>query len=79
MKPEVGSWYRNGEDLFQIVAIDEGDGILEIQHVDGDIEDMDFEDWNDAVEDGTVKLANDPDEEDTELDDEEYVEEGDGE
>lgn len=48
--PAIGHWYRrpNGK-LFEIVAIDEVDGTLEIQHFDGTIGEIDLEVWPDLI------------------------------
>lgn len=42
----IGDWYRsiNG-DRFEIVALDEDEDTLEIQHFDGAIEELDFDTW----------------------------------
>ena len=44
--PEVGSWYRrlNG-NLFEVVAVDEEDATVELQHFDGTIEEVELESW----------------------------------
>lgn len=53
--PRVGDWYQsiNG-DRFEIVAVDEDEGTLDLQHYDGAIEEMDFDSWRemdvDAIE-----------------------------
>lgn len=48
--PAIGHWYRrpNGR-LFEIVAIDEADGTLEIQYFDGTLGEIDMEVWPDLV------------------------------
>ena len=45
-QPRVGDWYQaiNG-DKFEIVALDEDEATLEIQHYDGAVEEIDFESW----------------------------------
>ena len=45
-KPIIGDWYQsiNG-DRFEIVALDEDEATLEIQHFDGAIEEIDFDTW----------------------------------
>ena len=44
--PEVGQWYRNEQGgLFEVVALDEEDGVVEIQYFDGTIEELDREAW----------------------------------
>ena len=49
--PKVGSWYRNLEDdrLFEIVAMDEDDGTIEIQYFESEIEELDTETWDELV------------------------------
>jgi hypothetical protein len=45
--PTVTQWYRHldkGQD-FQVTAIDDGEQTVELQHFDGDIEEVDLEDW----------------------------------
>ncbi len=45
--PEVGSWYRRLDGrLFEVVAVDEGDGSVEIQYFDGTIGALDLEVWH---------------------------------
>lgn len=44
--PIVGHWYRRGKrNLFEVVAIDEDDLTMELQHFDGTIEEVEFENW----------------------------------
>jgi len=47
LPPEVGLWYahRDKGQIFQVVAIDEHDGVIEIQNFDGDVDELDFEAW----------------------------------
>ena len=44
--PLIGSWYRhpNGS-LFEVVAVDEEDGTVELQHFDGTLDEVDLETW----------------------------------
>ncbi|MGH8167899.1 MAG: DUF6763 family protein [Woeseiaceae bacterium] len=44
--PLIGSWYRhpNG-NLFEVVAVDEEDATIELQHFDGTIDEVDLETW----------------------------------
>jgi hypothetical protein len=45
-KPGVGAWYRlNGGPPFEVVALDDDDGTIEVQYVDGTLEELDLEDW----------------------------------
>lgn len=60
-QPGIGEWYRrDSENLFEVVAIDEDDGTIEIQYFDGTVEEMDFEDWNAACEEGALRTADPP-------------------
>lgn len=45
-EPRIGDWYQsiNG-DKFEIVALDDDEATLEIQHYDGAVEEIDFETW----------------------------------
>jgi len=45
---------------FEVVALDDDDGTIEIQYFDGTVEEMDIEDWEDAVEDGALEAARSP-------------------
>ncbi|MGE0080774.1 MAG: DUF6763 family protein [Thiohalomonadaceae bacterium] len=45
--PVVGNWYRHLDKgyRFEVVAVDEDEGTVEIQHFDGDIEALDIDTW----------------------------------
>ena len=59
--PGIGEWYRsNGGGTFEVVAVDDDDGTIEIQYFDGTIEEMDREDWDAQWEDGTLQTAEAP-------------------
>ena len=60
-KPSVGDWYRlNGGELFEVVAIDDDDGTIEIQYFDGTLEEMDFEDWESHCDERALEAAEPP-------------------
>jgi hypothetical protein len=46
-EPAAGRWYRDLEEdeSFLVLSIDEDAEIIEIQHVDGDIEEIDLDTW----------------------------------
>jgi hypothetical protein len=45
---KIGDWYRKvAGELFEIVAIDEADGTIEIQYFDGTVEELEIEAWYD--------------------------------
>ncbi len=44
--PRIGEWYQAGNgDKFEIVALDEEEATLEIQHYDGAVEEVDLDSW----------------------------------
>ena len=60
-QPGIGDWYRlNGGALFEVVALDDDDGTIEIQYFDGTVEEMDIEDWDTQWEDGALESAEAP-------------------
>ena len=61
MKPTIGNWYRiQGGDSFEVVAIDDDDGTIELQYFDGTVEEMDIEDWQAAQENGALEEVEAP-------------------
>lgn len=60
-QPAIGDWYRlSGGSLFEVVALDEDDGTIEIQYFDGTVEEMDVEDWEAQWDDGALESAEAP-------------------
>ncbi len=60
-EPNVGDWYRlNGGELFEVVAVDDEDGTVEIQYFDGTVEEMDLEDWEAQCEERALESADPP-------------------
>jgi hypothetical protein len=60
-QPAIGDWYRlSGGALFEVVALDDDDGTIEIQYFDGTVEEMDIEDWETQCEDGALEAAEAP-------------------
>jgi hypothetical protein len=61
MKPVVGQWYRGvTNELFEVVAIDDGDETIEIQFFDGTVTEMDFDSWNQQLMDRMLDAADAP-------------------
>jgi len=53
LQPVVGHWYshRDKGAMFQVVALDEDSGTIEIQEFDGGIDELDLDEWRElAVE-----------------------------
>ena len=50
LHPVIGQWFRrrNGT-LFEVVAIDEDGGTVELQQFDGTIDEIDLEVWSDLL------------------------------
>src|SRR5580692_2305149 len=46
-EPTVGQWYEDleNEEQFQVLKVDEDQEIVEIQHLDGDLEELDIDGW----------------------------------
>jgi hypothetical protein len=46
-EPTVGQWYEDleNEETFQVLKVDEDKETVEIQHLDGDIEEFDVDGW----------------------------------
>jgi hypothetical protein len=45
--PVVGNWYQHLDkgQTFSVVALNEDEGLVEVQHFDGDLEEIDSETW----------------------------------
>jgi hypothetical protein len=60
-QPEIGAWYRlRGGESFEVVAVDEDDGTIEMQAFDGTVEEMDIEDWDSQRAAGEIENAQAP-------------------
>ena len=46
-EPVAGKWYRDLEEdeSFQVLSVDEDEELVEVQHLDGDIEEIDLDTW----------------------------------
>ena len=46
-EPTVGQWYEDAEneETFMVLKVDEDQELIEIQHLDGDVEEMDIDGW----------------------------------
>lgn len=47
LTPRVGSWYQELEQelIFEVVAYDEDEQTIEIQYIDGELDEFDEENW----------------------------------
>ncbi len=70
--PVPGQWYESLEDeeTFQVLSIDEDSELIELQYEDGDVEEIDYETWQEL----DLELTDEPEgwsgSEDDEKDDE---------
>jgi hypothetical protein len=47
-EPAKGQWYQNVEEdeTFRVLSVDEDEELVEIEYLDGDIEEMDIDTWH---------------------------------
>jgi hypothetical protein len=47
-EPVAGQWYENleEEEQFRVLSVDEDSELVEIEYLDGDIEELDLETWH---------------------------------
>jgi len=75
-EPTPGQWYQNVEEdeSFRVLSVDEDSELIEIEYLDGDIEELDVEAWHEM----DLELTQEPEgwsDSDEEEDDEEEDEE----
>ena len=47
LRPAVGQWYADPQGVtFEVVAVDEEDGSIEVQYFDGTLEELDADAWS---------------------------------
>lgn len=82
-EPVKGQWYENAEEdeTFRVLSVDEDAELVEIEHLDGDIEELDLDAWHEmdlerieepegwAAEQEESDDEDEDDDEDEELDD----------
>jgi segregation and condensation protein B len=71
-EPVKGQWYENVEDeeTFRVLSVDEDAEMIEIEYLDGEIEELDLEEWHEF----DLELIDEPEgwsEDDEEEDDDE--------
>ena len=91
-EPVRGQWYENleEEESFRVLSVDEDSELLEIEYLDGDIEEIDLETWHEMdleriqepegwseSDDEDTEEEDDWDEEDEEEDEDDWDEEED--
>jgi hypothetical protein len=74
-EPTAGQWYQNveEEESFRVLSVDEDSELVEIEYVDGDIEELDIEAWHEMDLEKTVApegwSESEPEEDDDDDDD----------
>jgi hypothetical protein len=74
-EPVKGQWYENVEDdeTFRVLAVDEDAELVEIEYLDGDIEELDLDTWHEMdlerIEEPEGWAASQAEEEDEEEED----------
>jgi hypothetical protein len=76
-EPVAGQWYENVDDneSFRVLSMDEDSELIEIEYLDGDIEEIDLDTWRefdlDKIDQPEGWSADDDEEEEEEEDDDE--------
>ena len=86
-EPVPGQWYENleEEESFRVLSMDEDSELVEIEYLDGDIEEIDLETWHEmdleltSEPEGWAESEEDEDEEDEDEEDEDDWDEDDDE
>jgi len=80
-EPVVGQWYENleEEEPFRVLSVDEDSELVEIEYLDGDIEELDIEAWHEMDLDRIEEPEgwSEPDDDEDEEDDEDWEEDDD--
>jgi hypothetical protein len=81
-EPVVGQWYENleDEDSFRVLSVDEDAELIEIEYLDGDIDEIDLETWQELdleLTDEPEGWSDEDEDEEEEEDDEEDDDEDD--
>lgn len=60
IEPVVGEWYESHGQRFEVVALDDAEQVIEIQHADGDLEEIEAVDWLTRCRAGSLRTAGQP-------------------
>ena len=84
-EPVPGQWYENleEEESFRVLSVDEDSELIEIEYLDGDIEEIDLEAWHEMDLEHTEEpegwSESEDDEDEDEEDDEDFDDDDDDE
>lgn len=76
-EPVKGQWYQNLEEdeSFRVLSVDEDEELVEIEYLDGDIEELDLDAWHEMdlerIDEPEGWAGGDDDEDDEDLDEDE--------
>ena len=75
--PVPGKWFENKEEdeTFRVLSVDEDDELVEIEYLDGEIEELDLDTWHELDLEPTEEpegWSDDADEDDDEEDEEDF-------
>jgi hypothetical protein len=75
--PVPGKWYENREEeeTFRVLSVDEDDELVEIEYMDGEIEELDLDTWHELDLEPTEQPEGWSDDSDSDEDEEEEDEE----
>ncbi|MBK6672206.1 MAG: hypothetical protein IPG49_01560 [Proteobacteria bacterium] len=82
-EPVKGQWYENAEEeeTFRVLSVDEDAELVEIEYLDGDIEELDLDAWHEMdlerIPEPEGWAADDEEEDEEEEDEEEDLDEDD--
>src|SRR5580698_7733654 len=80
-EPVAGQWYENleEEESFRVLSVDEDSELVEIEYLDGDIEELDIEAWHEMDLDRIEEPEgwSEPDDDDDDEDEEDWEEDED--
>jgi hypothetical protein len=76
-EPVPGQWYQNveEEESFRVLSVDEDSELLEIEYLDGDIEEIDLETWHEMDLDRIAEPEGWSESDEDESEDEDYDDE----
>ena len=80
-EPVKGQWYENVEEdeTFRVLSVDEDAELVEIEYLDGDIEELDLDAWHEMdlerIEEPEGWAGNDEDDDDEDEDEDEDLDE----
>jgi hypothetical protein len=75
--PVPGKWYENREEeeTFRVLSVDEDDELVEIEYLDGEIEELDLDTWHELDLEPTEEpegWSDDADEDDEEEEEDDF-------